>query len=68
MLVIYNDVHVHYMKIDMHLQGTTNISLSQIDIKNFDGLFMLEKSLSLDPHIFLLLYVEEDCITYNCCI
>lgn len=50
------------------LQGPTNISLSQVNIKNFDGLFMLEKSLSLDPHIILLLYVEEDCITYTCCI
>jgi hypothetical protein len=66
MLVIYNHVHVHYMKIKVHLQGPTNISLSQVNIKNFDGLFMLEKSLSLDPHIILLLYVEEDCITYNC--
>lgn len=68
MLVIYNHVHIHYMKIDMHLQGPINISLSQVNIKNFDGLFMLEKSLSLEPHITLLLNVEDDCITYNCCI
>jgi hypothetical protein len=27
------------MKIDMHLQGATNINLSQVNIKNFDGLF-----------------------------
>jgi len=68
MLVIYNHVHVHYMKIDMLLQGPTNISLSQVNIKSFDMFLMLYKSLSLDPHIILLLYVEKDCITYNCCI
>lgn len=45
MLVIYNHVHIHYIKINMHLQGPTNINMSQVTIKNFDGLYMLEKSL-----------------------